>query len=544
MSTTLIEIDRDEQIDLRRQAHYWRTQHACIVAREIALKAKVQELERTLCDRDITIKEIRQQIEAMKAKLIWLNQQVFGRKTEANRSETHDESDNVSDIRGCPDEKRHRGQQEGAKGHGRKRRKNLPIVEELHELPKDKRFCLKCGKPFNVFPGTDDSEEISWEVRIYRRIHKRTRYTPSCNCGVVPGIVTAPPPGKLIPKGLFAVSFWARLIMEKFLFQMPLNRVRKMLAMEGLYVSGGTLTGGLKRIGELLQPVYTRILERSRSAKHWKMDETRWMVFMEIEGKKGYRWWLWVVITKDTVVYILDPTRSSNVPKNHLGDNPEGIINADRYSAYKALGEHILVAYCWSHVRRDFIRVRDEYKSLYSWGKSWVKRIDEIFHINNKRVKELSNPDVFQREDTILRQSLNDMTEVRDNELANPDTRKPARKALESLYKHWQGLTLFVDHPEIPMDNNESERMLRPSVMGRNSYYGSGSVWSGTLTAVLFTIFQTLLKNNVDPQKWLVSYFTACAQNNGYQPENIDAFLPWNLSPEQKLAWHYQEKPS
>ena len=95
------------------------------------------------------------------------------------------------------------------------------------------------------------------------------------------------------------------------------------------------ITGGLQRIGELLQPIYTRILERSRAANHWKMDEMCWLVFEEVEGKDSYRWWLWVVITDDTVAYLLEPTRSAKVPSHHLGEDPTGIINADRYSVCK-----------------------------------------------------------------------------------------------------------------------------------------------------------------------------------------------------------------
>ena len=67
-------------------------------------------------------------------------------------------------------------------------------------------------------------------------------------------------------------------------------------------------------------------------------------------------------------MYLLDPSRSAEVPKNHLGENAEGIISADRYCAYKALGQKILVAFCWSHVRRDFIRIGDGYARLRSWA--------------------------------------------------------------------------------------------------------------------------------------------------------------------------------
>lgn len=552
MSSDSIKLDRIGQVELRQQAHYWRAQHARAVEREAEWKAKAQKLEKIVRQQDATIRELKQQIEALKAELVWLKQQVFGRKTEQLHGESSTEQDNKSNSSmdspdqsppDLPEEKRNRGQQEGAKGHGRKCHPNLPGVEEFHKLPEEECRCPICGKPFLVFPGTEDSEEIEWEVVLRRRIHKRIRYVPTCDCRAVPGIVTAPPPAKLIPKGMFAASFWARLIMEKFLFQRPLYRTRKVLALEGLYVSQGTLTGGLKRIGELLQPVYTQILERSRSAKHWKMDETRWLVFAELEGKKGYRWWLWVVITEDTVAYLVEPSRSAKVVTNHLGENPEGIINADRFSAYKALGEHVQIAFCWIHVRRDFIRIRDGYKPLRSWAEDWVKRINKLFDQNSRRLKVLSNPNAFQREDKVLRDAIDAMAEIRDCQLANPDLREAARKALESLCRHWKGCILFVDHPEIPMDNNESERRLRNPVVGRKNYYGSGSVWSGALTAILFTIFQTLLKNNIDPQKWLLSYFDACAQNSGCPPQDIKPFLPWNMSEKEKADWYYQEQP-
>jgi len=553
LKSTDIDADYIERVELRQQAHYWRALHARAAEREEGWKTKVQELETVLHQRDAAITQLQQQVEALKAKLVWLQQQLFGRKTEHLRpsgeqtDEPSDETENGLNVTdSCADsfeelceEKRRRGQQEGAKGHGRRLRLNLPSVVELHHLPKEKCRCPKCGKPYLVFPGTEDSEEIEWDVILRRRVHKRTRYLPTCDCEVMPGIITAPCPPKLIPKGMFATSFWMRLIMEKFLFQRPLYRVRKVLALEGLQVSQGTLTGGLKRIGELLQPVYGRILERSRGAQHWKMDETHWMVFAEAEGKEGHRWWLWVVITNDTVVYLLDPTRSAKVPRNLLGENPQGIISADRFSAYKALGEGIQIAFCWSHVRRDFIRVQDGYKSLRPWAEGWINLINELFHQNNKRLKVKSNPEAFRVEDKALRQALDEMTGKREADLANPKLHKASRKALESLRKHWSGCTIFVDHPEIPMDNNESERRLREPVLGRKNYYGSGSVWSGTLSAILFTILQTLLKNGVDPQKWLLSYFNACAQNGGGCPENIDTFLPWKLSPKRKQAWFY-----
>jgi transposase len=544
MVTVVDEIDRVESIELRQQANYWRAQHARAIERQQAWKAKAEQLESLVRQQQATISEQSQQLEALKARVIWLTQQVFGRKTESNGNKLSDSCpetpiESFDPSQDSSLDKRKRGQQKGAKGHGRKLRLNLPCIEILHELGQDNCCCPKCGKPFSVFPTTEDSEQIEWDVILRRRIDKRVCYIPTCNCGAVPGIVTAPPPPKLIPKGMFATSFWIRLIMEKFLFQRPLYRLRKVLALEGLSVSQGTLTGGLRRLGELLQSVYALILEHNRQAKHWKMDETRWMVFEEVEGKNGYRWWLWVVITDDTVVYLLEPTRSAQVPQDHLPKDPQGIINADRYIVYKILGEKILIAFCWSHVRRDFVQVRDGYRRLRAWGQKWVDKINEIFHLNDKRLEVLSNPKEFQIRDRTLRDAIDAMADERERQLADSNLRKAARKVLDSLRNHWQGCTLFVDHPEIPMDNNESERRLRDTAVGRKNYYGSGSVWSGALTAILFTIFQTLLKNKIDPQKWLFAYFEACAQNSGCSPDNLDEFLPWNLSEQHKALWYY-----
>jgi transposase len=285
------------------------------------------------------------------------------------------------------------------------------------------------------------------------------------------------------------------------------------------------------------------MLDRVRAASHWHMDETRWRLFYEADGKRSHRWWLWVAVTREVCVYILDPTRSAQVPRTLLGDDVEGIISADRFASYKAAGKKILVAFCWAHVRRDFLKVLDGYSKLAAWAQGWVDRIAKLYELNEKRLEVRSTPSQFRSKDRALRRFLSRMKTVWQNELADGSLHSAQRKALESLEDHWNGLTLFVDHPDIPMDNNESERRLRNPVVGRKNYYGSGSIWSGTLATACFTIFQTLILNGIDPQKFLVAYFGACAQNGGRAPEDIDNFLPWNLSEEQKAVWQYPEQP-
>ena len=509
MLTKPLETETNEVwIELRQQANYWKSQHARAVEREAVWKNKAQELEKTIYAYEELLKELLSQQEKLKAQIAWLQQQLFGQKSEQSKASS--EQIETSDVNSCCDnpksseEKRQRGQQRGAKGSGRKLHKNLPAESVFHDLSEDKKQCSICKKPYRVFPTTEDSEEIHIETRIVRRIHKRIRYIRSCNCESLPRIITAPSPAKLIPKGMFSTNFWTHILLEKFLFQRPLFRILQTFKMEGLFLSQGTITGGLQKIEEMLRPLYTQILQRSRSADHWHMDETHWKMFVIVDDKTGYKWWLWVVATKDTCVYILDTSRSANVPENLLGEEPKGVISADRYSAYKSLlSKSLLIAYCWAHVRRDYIKIRDTHLKLCLWAESWIIHINELFQLNKKRLEVLSIPDKFNVFDQSLRQSISRMKENYEKELNDDNLHLAQRKVLESLKKHWSGLVIFVDQPFIPMDNNLSERKLRNPVIGRKNYYGCSSLWSGKLAATSFTLFQTLLLNNINPKKFL-----------------------------------------
>ena len=87
------------------------------------------------------------------------------------------------------------------------------------------------------------------------------------------------------------------------------------------------------------------------------------------------------------------------------------------------------------------------------------------------------------------------------------------------------------------MDNNKAEQKERIVVLGRKNFYGSGAIWSGQMTAILFSIFQTLALWNINPRLWLTAFLEACAVNQGKAPDNILSFLPWNMSQEQRKAF-------
>jgi transposase len=86
------------------------------------------------------------------------------------------------------------------------------------------------------------------------------------------------------------------------------------------------------------------------------------------------------------------------------------------------------------------------------------------------------------------------------------------------------------------MDNNTAERILRNPVVGRKNYYGSGSVWSAHLAAMLFSVLQTFLLWGLNPHHWLHAFLQACADHGGQSPTDLSAFLPWQMTPERREA--------
>jgi transposase len=507
---------RRENSELRQQVGYWKAQHARAVHRAEHLEAEVEHLRG----------ENRK-----------LQDQLFGRKSE--KSSTQDRSNHLegeSDDRDSATPPK-RGQRKDRPGPRRRDYSHLPVVDDPHELPEDQRICPECGAALSP-SNTEDSEQIEIEVRPHRRRIRRRRYQRTCTCSTPPRTFTAPPAPKLIPKGLLGISVWVEILIDKFFSHRPTERLLDQWRLLDLEVAAGTVAGGLERLEPLFRPLYEALLARNAESAFAQADETRWMVFIDQEGKTGHRWWLWVFLGEDTVVFRLDPSRSHEVPEGHFPAGAQVVLMVDRYSAYKAmtqvkLGDVVLV-FCWAHVRRDFVTVGKGWPEHKEWALAWLRRIRDLYRYDRQRRISKTGTAAFTNADAAIRQTVAAMRTQADAELADPKLPTPCRKVLVSLQEHWDGLTRFVGDLRIPLDNNASERQARGPALGRKNYYGSGALWSGRLAAMLFSLFATLSKAKINSRKWLTWYLESCARAGGQVPGDITPFLPWNMSQEKR----------
>ena len=511
---TIIHLTKQQYVQMKWDARYWQRQHERGIVRESALKLELDVAKATIRD---------------------LKQRLYGKHSEKGASPSEA-------LQGTPKPPSPRGQARGSKGHGRTHRPALTVIEELHVLPLDKQACPLCNAPFDPFPGTEDSDIIEINVAAYVRRIKRQRYKNTCQCPNVPGLITAPPAPRLIPKGSLGVSVWVEALLGKYLYSTPTHRLCADLRTLGAPIAMGTLTGGLKKLASLFEPLSTALLERHLTEQLFNGDETRWQVFQQVDGKIGYRWYLWMTRSVSVVYFWMAPGRGAKVIKEHMaGLNPDILIIfvCDRYRAYQCWAKDyplLVLAFCWAHVRRDFLDGAKAWPLLAVWMHTWVEAIAELYYLNAQRlevwdgalpVDGQSLP--FKVRHQALIDSLEAMTTNRNLALADPALHSAQKKVLSSLSNHWSGLIVFVDHPQTPMDNNNAENSLRNSATGRKNYYGSGAVWSADLAAMLFSILQTVILWGINPRHWLHAFLTACAENGGRAPADLTPFLPWAM---------------
>jgi len=537
------------------------------------------------------------ELERVNAELTVLKRMLFGRSSERARA-TADSGDDHSgdgDAGGRPAGRTSAKRGPGARA-GRRDYSHLPRVEVVWDFPDCGYCCPQCQTPFHRL-GDYVTEVLDWVVTVRVAAHCRRRYRRVCSCRV-PATVTAPGPPKAIGKGLVSNAFIAHLLTERYVAGRSQNSLVIGLARHGADLSAATLTGTCAATGELLAPLEVAIVARSRGSWHLHADETGWRVFTPREdtpdGKGAVagpvKWWLWVFLGPDTACFVMDPTRSGTVLARHAGidqttgqlvehpdtgqdvgagsdagddaDQAEGprqlVISSDFYSVYSSAGRKasgLVNLYCWAHVRRYFVRAGDANPDqLAPWTAAWLTRIKNLYLAHEQLSAAwadslTSGPPSgaagLEQAATAWDEALGVIDTARTKQMASPGLQAPARKALATLDREWDGLAAHRDYPMIGLDNNPAERALRRPVLTRKNAYGSRTEAAARLAARVWTITATSEMAGLNPITYLTAYLDTCGRAGGkpLAGPDLERFLPWAATPDDLHAWKQPPRP-
>ena len=443
---------------------------------------------------------------------------LFGRSSERSRpgSAGRDEGGGGRGLdRGSTGKKRGPGARAGRRDYS-----HLPRVEVSWDFPGGGYCCPECGEPFTPLGDHVSGEQLDWQVIVRLVAHCRRRYRRACGCRV-PATVMAPGPPKAIGKGLFSNGFIAMLLTERFVAGRSQNSLVTGLARQGADISPATLAGTCAQAGALLAPVAEAITVRSRRSWHLHADETTWRVFAPRDGDGPVKWWLWVFLGPDTACFVMDPSRSGAVLARHAGigqktgqltDDEDGgprrlVISSDFYSVYQSAGrkaDGLVNLYCWAHIRRHFVRAGDANPvQLAYWTEGWLERIRGLYAAHDELMaawQDAAAPAPQEKATAATRlgdayaawdDALAAIDAARKEQMAAPGLQEPAKKALATLDREWDGLALHRDYPIIGLDNNVAERAIRGPVVTRKNSGGSRNGDTARNAAVIWTVTAT-----------------------------------------------------
>ena len=206
-------------------------------------------------------------------------------------------------------------------------------------------------------------------------------------------------------------------------------------------------------------------------------DETGWRI-------NGVNNWLWVFVTENAALFKVDKRRSSDVPKEVLGEDFDDILITDFYPAYNKL--HCRKQKCWAHLLRDSKKISENSAETRKFHKSAKRLVRDAkkFNEENHPQHEIARAKKrFQRR----------LKKIITGPYKDPDCIRLAKR----LDQHFDSMLTFLEE-DIDYHNNRAERALRLSVIMRKICFGNNSRIGADIHEILMSIliFYRLRKKN------------------------------------------------
>lgn len=411
-------------------------------------------------------------------------------------------------------------------GHGPAEQPHLPTQDVApHDLDEADRCCPECGEQLAEDVGNDLLSELIdvFERKFVLQKHKQKRY----GCGRCGHKETALGPELLVPHGRYSVSFAVEVAHDKYVLHMPLERQAREMVRQGLQIDSQTLWDQLWALSRLCVPAYEALHKQVLSGRWVAADETTWPMMRTHYTPKEVEpgdWHAWIAHNEQAVFYDILPKRDQKAAKELLSlperdatgavvlgedgepvrTSYEGLVLCDGWWAYKYFAKdhrNVLLVHCWAHARREVIACE---KSFPKEAGELIGMMAEMYAL------EYTTPPGPEHDDARFEMRQSKTGEVLErivgwvfaNALQVPPG-SDLRKAIEYMVNHWEGLTRFVEYPELPLDNNAVERDARQPVQGRKNHYGSRSLRGAEVASIFYSLMQSAKLCGIEPKTYL-----------------------------------------
>ena len=495
----------------------------------ILLQKQVEELQKQNSQLLQQNAQLQQRVEQLENQVALLKRNKFGKKSEKLPPAGGSSSGGIPKLGGPP--KKHPGR------HALPQ--HLLRVRIEHDLDEADKVCPLCQEPLTKIQEVVSEQLDVIPAQLQAKEHVRFKYS----CRHCYGFIkTADIPAQAIDKGLPTASLLSHILVNKFADHLPFYRQQRWFGRQQYVVSRSTLWNWEKNCALALEPLVSCLKEELTKGDHLFSDDTT-MPTLEKGLKKAKVGRMWVYTRPHTAkqkaitMYEYTPDRKGEHPQAFLKDF-SGYLQADAYSGLDPLfrkdtegRQKIKEVGCWGHARRKFVDVLA--LDPNSIAQELLKMIQSLYLIE-RHMKQADYNDELKkwlrrkRSKPILK-NMHRWLKAQQPRAAPKST---LGQAIGYALNHWRALTTFLGDGRLEIDNNRSERSIKPIVIGRKNFLFMGGPNGGWAAAIMFSLMESCKQNDVDPYHYLEDVLQRLPTHPN---KRIHELLPHHWKPSQTL---------
>jgi transposase len=423
----------------------------------------------------------RAQLEAVQATVTQLQEQLAAARKNSTTSSKPPSSDIVKPPKPPPaaqDANRSAG---GQPGHPKHERAPFPPEQLTLQVTHILSACPGCGGPLRT---NAHLARIVQQVDILPTPLTIEQHTcPEYWCGHCHQAYTAPLPAPIETGGLVGPRLTTLIAYLKGVCHASFSTARKFLRdVVGLTISRGQLAKVIHKVSAALQPLYDELLADLPHQAHLNVDETS-------HKDNGDLLWTWCFRAELYTLFQIDPTRSADVLLRVLGEEFDGVLGCDCFSAYRrymrACG--VPLQFCLAHLIREvkFLTTVPDARTR-QYGERFLAALRHLFGVIHQR--EALSAGVFRSRLVAARAEV-----LHQATHAVPPSQAAVRLA-KRMARYGECYFEFITTPGLEPTNNVAEQAIRFVVIDRHITQGtrseSGQRWCERIWTVIATCAQ------------------------------------------------------
>lgn len=414
-------------------------------------------------------------------------------------------------------------------------KKEIPTRIVVIPLDDAQKIC-SCGNKKTVIR-YETKNYIHYQPAVFEMIEER-REIAICSNSCKDHIVIAPKPLHILPKIKASEELLSFLVVSKLEDRQPLYHLEKqLLERHGLDCSRQTMARWMIELMSPMQPLYNLLKDYLIEDDIASCDATTHQVLKEpnrAAEKKSYVYCMRGG-PPDKSVILYD--YNYELHKQFLVDwfaGFEGYLHVDADNFFELIGETVKLSKCNAHARRKFEAVATATK-----GKGLAKEALRFFKALYKVERDAKNNNLNSKEIYELRQSQS--KKIMDKFLSWLEQhyptvlpQSPLGKAMNYCIKHWAGLTRYLEDGRLSIDNNHTEREIKPFVISRKNFLFSDTMAGADALCMHMGFIRTAKLHGLEPYRYYVQLLKSLPHCKTV--EDYEKLLPWNI------AINYDEK--